>query len=322
MTQTIPLDPVSGFPITGPVLVVGGGAIGGVVAARLAEARIPVTILDVNAALTRQIDLKGLHLEDSDRARDVAIPTANNVSGLDPAAVIVVCVKGYHTPGAIELFAPCVTDSTTIVSIQNGYGHAHALAERFGEDRVVLGVTYNSATVIDLARVRQTGHGQTVLGAYGDDDSRSQHIADLFNAAGLDTRTEPRVRREIWNKLVFNAATLPTAALTGMTAGELGKPGDMLELVDQVAREAVSVANAYGYEIDANERVAAIHEVLPKVGAGKASMLQDREAGRLSEVDYITGAVVLGAREHALQVPANACLLALMHAVESKAGLR
>jgi 2-dehydropantoate 2-reductase len=304
------------------VLIVGGGAIGGVVAARLADAGVPVTVLDINPALTERISSAGLRVEDATGTRDVVIAAATDAASLPPADVVVVCVKGYDTLGAIELFAPCVMDNTTIVSIQNGYGHADAVIDRFGADRVVLGVTYNSATVVGLAEVRQTGHGQTILGSAGADLARAESVVELFNAAGLDSRSDRHVRREIWNKLVFNAATLPTAAITGLTAGELARPGEMLELVDKAAREAVQVANAYGYDLDGDERLSAIHDVLPKVGAGKASMLQDHEAGRLTEIDYITGAVVRGAREHGIHTPVNDCLLTLIRATETKAGLR
>jgi 2-dehydropantoate 2-reductase len=95
----------------------------------------------------------------------------------------------------------------------------------------------------------------------------------------------------------------------------------MLELVDNVAREAVAVARGLGHEIDADERIAVIHEVLERVGPGKASMLQDFEANRRTEIDVITGAVVRVAAEIDIPVPLNRALLSLVIGFERSRGL-
>ena len=80
-------------------------------------------------------------------------------------------------------------------------------------------------------------------------------VAEALSSSGWATTVAADVRTEIWRKLVLNAATLPTAALTGMVAGELGRSDAMAPLVERVAREAVAVARAMGLSIDADERV-------------------------------------------------------------------
>ena len=151
----------------------------------------------------------------------------------------------------------------------------------------------------------------TLVGSFsdgtGDGPSR---LAEALNDAGLEASVASPVRPEIWKKLILNAATLPTAALTGMHAGALTSSEDAHELVTDTAREAVTVAQALGYDIDADERVNAIHALLEKAGPSKASMLQDFEAGRQTEVDVINGAVVRAADETGVDVPLNRALLA------------
>jgi 2-dehydropantoate 2-reductase len=95
----------------------------------------------------------------------------------------------------------------------------------------------------------------------------------------------------------------------------------MKELVSVTSREAVAVACALGYEIDADERVDYIHSLLEKAGATKASMLQDFEAGRRTEVDVINGAVVRAAEETGVDVPINRAFVALVKGWESLRGL-
>jgi 2-dehydropantoate 2-reductase len=129
------------------------------------------------------------------------------------------------------------------------------------------------------------------------------------------------VRPEIWKKLILNAATLPTSALTGMNAGALTAHADTHELVTATAREAAAVARALGYEIDPDERVGTIHALLEKAGPSKASMLQDFEAGRRTEIDVINGAVVRAADETGTPVPLNRGLMRLVKGWESMRGL-
>jgi 2-dehydropantoate 2-reductase len=95
----------------------------------------------------------------------------------------------------------------------------------------------------------------------------------------------------------------------------------MLELVKQTAREAVAVARSLGHEIDEQERVDYIQSLLQRAGQSKASMLQDFDAGRQTEVDVINGAVVRAAETNAVPVPLNRAFLALVKGWESARGL-
>jgi 2-dehydropantoate 2-reductase len=88
-----------------------------------------------------------------------------------------------------------------------------------------------------------------------------------------------------------------------------------------VAREATAVARAAGYEIDAGERIDLIHGLLSRGGDGKASMLQDFEAGRQSEIEVITGAVLREAEVHGIDVPINRALFALVKGHERARGI-
>ena len=88
----------------------------------------------------------------------------------------------------------------------------------------------------------------------------------------------------------------------------------MLERIDHV--ETVAVARALGYKIDLMERIERIHAVLAGAGAGKASMLQDIEGRRKTEIEVINGAIVKAALELALEVPLNRACVALVHGLE------
>jgi 2-dehydropantoate 2-reductase len=164
----------------------------------------------------------------------------------------------------------------------------------------------------------------TIVGSFADgetDETRPARLAQAIADGGLDVSVASPVRPEIWKKLILNAATLPTACLTGMHAGALTEHAPMHELVSDTAREATAVARGLGYDIDAQERIDTIHALLERAGPSKGSMLQDFEAGRKTEIDVINGAVVRAADEQGVDVPLNRAFVQLVKGWEFLRGL-
>jgi 2-dehydropantoate 2-reductase len=259
-----------------------------------------------------------LVLQNSDGTETARPQATTRPEDLGPCDVVFFFVKAHHTASAAQLARPIVGSSTTVVSLQNGWGNADVLADTYPPDRIVMGVTYHSATVIVPGCVAHTGKGATYLGPYIDEAplDRAAAVGRLLGGAGIDITVTPQVKVEVWKKLILNAATLPAAALTRLRAGDLGQPGPMLDLVDALAAEAVQVARAQGYAIDLAERTERIHAVLAGAGAGKASMLQDVEARRKTEIEVINGAVVRAAEKVGMDVLLNRAMVALIGGLE------
>ncbi len=305
------------------VAVVGAGAMGSIFGARFAQGGHETTLVDVAEPLVERIQQEGVTIVRGEEETTTHVPATTDPNGVGPVDLVVFFVKCYHTAPAAELARPLVGPETVVASLQNGWGNGDVLAEVFPAEQIVVGVTYNSGTVLDVARVAHPGVGPTTMGPYaGDDPAVAEPLARAIRDGGLDAAVTPHVRPEIWKKLVLNAATLPTAALTGMNAGRLTAHAEMHELVTETAREAVAVARALGYDIDAEERVDGIHALLERAGPTKASMLQDFEAGRRTEIDVINGAVVRAAVEQGVDVPLNRAFVALVSGWETMQGLR
>jgi 2-dehydropantoate 2-reductase len=287
-------------------------------ASKLHQAGIPVTLLDVSAALVEKINTDGLTVETNTGSRTYQVRAVTNPGDIGESEAVIFFVKAQHTASAAEAMRPLVGPGTTVVSLQNGWGNTDTLAKVFPAEQIVVGVTYHSATIRSLGVVAHTGEGHTFVGPFADgaDPARAEAFGRYLEQAGLPTTVTASVKTEIWKKLILNAATLPTSALTGLCAGELGKPGITLELVDEIAAEAVRVANALGYDIDLNERLERIHAVLRSAGKGKASMLQDAEARRKTEIEVINGAVVRAAEEKGIEAPLNKAMVALIAGLE------
>ncbi|HET8673244.1 MAG TPA: 2-dehydropantoate 2-reductase [Thermoleophilaceae bacterium] len=306
------------------VVVVGAGAMGSVFGGRLAEAGVPTTLLDTDRELVERLNSDGLRLVENGSERTLRVRASTDPSDVEPPTALLFFVKCHQTARAAELAQPLARDGAAVVSLQNGWGNADTLSETFGDERLVVGVTYTSATVLERGVVSSSGPGRTVLGPYADGEAGglAETLGAALEAAGFPVEQPRPVLAEIWKKLVLNAATLPTAALTGLTAGALAGSEEMHALVDAAAAEAVAVGQAKGFELELGERLESIHSTLERAGSGKGSMLQDVEAGRRTEIDVISGAVLRGADEHGVDVPVTRALYALVTGFERARGLR
>ena len=305
------------------IAVVGAGAMGSIFGARFHEAGHETVLVDVAQPLVEKINADGVTIVAKEGGeRTVRLPATTDPASVGQADLVVFFVKCYHTASAAESARPLVGPETVVASLQNGWGNGDVLASVFPPQQVVIGVTYNSGTVLELGKVAHPGVGPTLMGHYeGNTTEGAARLAEAIADADLEAQVVAPVRPEIWKKLILNAATLPTAALTGMHAGALTTDEPMHELVTETAREAVAVARALGYDIDEEERVSYIHQLLERAGPTRGSMLQDFEAGRRTEIDVINGAVVRAADETGVRVPLNRAFVALIKGWESMRGL-
>jgi 2-dehydropantoate 2-reductase len=290
---------------------------GGSLAAHAARAGHEVTVVDVSIDVLERIRTSGIAVQAPEGAFTATPATTDDPASVGKVDVIVLFVKAQHTESAARSLTSMIGAHTAVATLQNGWGNADRLAAVVPVGQLVVGVTYNSCTLQGPGQVVHTGRGGTVIGPYqGTDMAYTDTLASLLNSSGWSAESNPAVRSEIWKKLVLNCATLPTAALTLLTAGTLGKPGELRDVVDQIAAEAVEVAVAQGLDVALDERLEAIHGVLERAGAGKASMLQDVLGRRKTEIETVNGAVVAAADQLGIAVPLNRAMVALVHGLE------
>jgi len=302
--------------------VVGAGAMGSIFGARFAAGGVDTVLVDVAQPLVDKINADGVTVVRGDEETTTRLPATSDPASVGAADLVVFFVKCYHTRSAAEMARPLVGPATVVASLQNGWGNGDVLASVYEPERVVVGVTYSSGTVLALGKVAHPGVGPTYMGPFaGRSLEGAERLAAALEQGGLEAHVTPEIRPEIWKKLILNAATLPTAALAGMNAGALTAHVQMHDLVTETAREAVAAARAFGYEIDEQERIDYIHTLLERAGLAKASMLQDFEGGRQTEVEVINGAVVRAAEENGVPVPLNRAFVALVKGWESMQGL-
>jgi 2-dehydropantoate 2-reductase len=300
------------------IALVGAGAMGSVFGGLLVQAGEEVTLIDVWREAVDTINSQGLRVQEkSGETRTIRVRATTDPADVGPVDLVLVFVKCYHTEDAMRHAAPLLGPETAVLSLQNGWGNATRIAAIVGEERVLIGVTYHSATVLGPGYVQHAGRGMTFIGELnGTISDRLQRVAGAFNAAGIEVTPTPEVLRQIWSKLALNVCTLPTSALLRFYAGQLIQHAGTLNLMRSLLREVIAVAQAHEITLDFEERWEAITGLLERASGAKASMLQDVEKGRRTEIDVVNGAIVDAGRRLDIPTPYNDAMCWLVRSLE------
>ncbi|WP_280952191.1 2-dehydropantoate 2-reductase [Mesorhizobium sp. WSM3868] len=211
-----------------------------------------------------------------------------------------------------------IAGETAVLSLQNGWGNAPRIAGIVGEDKVLVGLTYHGGTLLGPGRVKHPGVGMTYIGELsGKATPRLDKVVETFRAAQIETTRSERILDEVWKKLALNACTLPVAGLLHLMSHELVAFDGAKSLMAAILKEVVAVAKAQGISLDYDERWAAITGLLEKAVGGKASMLQDVEARRQTEIEVINGAIVDAGKRTGVATPVNETMVWMIQAKQA-----
>ena len=299
------------------VCVVGCGAVGSLFAANLAQLEdVEVWAYDLDQAHVDAINANGLHL--SGEGEVVGRVRATSVADeLPPCEFGIVATKSMHTDSAISATAGAFADGA-VCSVQNGLGNEEVLAQYVR--RVIRGTTFPAGRLLEPGHVQWDVRGETTIGPFEPspaDDAEVQRLADACTRGGMPTAAVADARGPQWRKVIFNAATNPVGALTGLTHGRVCEDPGLRRLVSGLVDEGKAVAAAEGITLDADPEELIDHAAKPEVAYDhKASMLQDVEARRATEIDYLNGGIVRFGNERGVPTPLNAAILALVRGLE------
>lgn len=294
------------------VCIVGAGAIGGYLGAKLALAGAELTLIARGAHLAA-IERGGLRVEYADGAAPEVVRPALATADMAAAGThdyVIVAVKAQSLPGLAAPMRALYGPETAVVYAQNGipwwyfmgHGGAHegrrvelvdpggAIAANTEVERVIGCVVYPAGEIVRPGVVRHIEGNRFTLGEPGGERSeRIQRLAQLMGAAGLKAPVRPDIRNELWLKLWGNLSINPISALSRATVDlVIGEPLSR-GLVERMMAEAQAVAEALGvrFPVSIERRI----KMAEEIGAHKTSMLQDIEAGRTTEADALVGAV-------------------------------
>ncbi len=297
--------------------MVGCGAVGSLFAANLAQLDdVEVWAYDLDRAQVDAINANGLRLIG---AGDVlGLVRATTDAGELPACDLgIVATKAMHTEPAIAVTAHAFAEGA-VASVQNGIGNEETLARHV--QRVIRGTTFPAGKVVSPGVVQWDVKGDTTLGPFEPSPAASEEIerlADACTRAGMPTEAVTDARPAQWRKVVFNAATNPVGALTRLTHGRACERLDLRAVISGLVDEGRAVAAAQRITLDADPEEMIDHAAKPDVAYDhKSSMLQDVEARRPTEIDYLNGGIARFGRELGVPTPLNDAITALVKGLE------
>jgi 2-dehydropantoate 2-reductase len=299
------------------VCVVGCGAVGSLFAAHLAQLDdVDVWAYDLDRAHVDAINAEGLRLTGAGEVVG-RLRATTDASELPACDFGIVATKAMHTESAIASTAHAFADGA-VASVQNGVGNEETIARHV--PRVIRGTTFPAGKLLAPGVVQWEVKGDTTLGPFEPRPARPEEIerlADACTRGGMPTSAVPDARPAQWRKVIFNAATNPVGALTGLTHGRVCERPLLRTLVTQLVDEGKAVATAQGIVLDADPEELIDHAAKPEVAYDhKASMLQDVEARRPTEIGYLNGGIARFGRELGVPTPMNDAVTALVKALE------
>ncbi|NLI80907.1 MAG: ketopantoate reductase family protein [Deltaproteobacteria bacterium] len=302
------------------VLILGAGAMGSLVGARLSRTDAKVVLFSTNRRHMETVVRDGLIIEELDGSltrfkldacyRPEDIPWRPDL--------VIVLVKSYATQPAVASVKGLCRGSTIFLTLQNGVGNWERVAEQTGKDSVLIGSTAQGATLVEAGRIRHGGKGLTVLGEpEGEPSRRSHEVAELLRQGGMETQVSGEMELLIWEKLQVNVGINAITALTGIRNGVIAQSEEARALSTAAVEESVRVSRAKGFPIreDMVERVMAIARA---TAVNRSSMGQDVDRRKRTEIDAINGAIVRLGEELQIPVPVNRTLTQLVKILESQ----
>ena len=298
------------------IAVIGCGAVGSLFAANLGTLDdVEVWAYDPWQEHVDAANANGLRLSG---ASDVVgrVRATSDPAELPPADLGIVATKSMHTSAAVAATAHAFAEGA-VCSVQNGAGNEELIAEHVRE--VIRGTTFPAGHVIGPGHVGWDTKGDTHIGPFEPSPApmeKVEALADACTRAGMPTHALADARGAQWRKLIFNAASNAIAALTGRTHGQVAEPPTR-ELAWAVMAEGTAVADAQGITLDMSPEELFDHAARKDVAYGhKPSMLQDVEARRATEIDFLNGAIAAFGKRHGVETPLNRALTELIKGME------
>jgi len=298
--------------------ILGAGAMGSLFGGLLARAGEDVWFVDPWRAQIDAITRDGLLMTCDGEQRRVAAGASVDPAAAGMVDLLMVWCKAFATGDAVAAAAPMIGPQTIVCSLQNGLGNPEQIRAHVPAERVVHGVTGLGASVvapgvIEVTRGAWTGGSTTWIGGPG-----AEAVAETLRGAGMAMEVREDIDALVWNKVAMAGAMSPVASLVRLPNGLVLNTRETRELLEQMTREIVAVANAKGIALDADEAIARNVAVYETSLDHRPSMLDDVLAGRRTEIDSLCGAVVREGQALGVPVPVSATLWRLIRAIEQR----
>lgn len=322
--------------MTKKILVVGAGAVGGISAGLLKQAKHDITLITKYKDLATSISNEGVHIVGNNHNLKIRIPSFAEISELkDVYDIVLIATKALDMPQVAKDILPFIHKNSMIVSLQNGYCE-EKLAEIVGNERTIGCVVGFGATMIEPGFLDMTSDGEFIIGTLDNARKEDLEVLQEILSAVVPTRISKNIVGELYSKLIINSCITSLGAICGLRLGEMLKSKKSRRLFISIIEESIQVANAMNINVEpyANKlnyysflegrdifsslkRHLTIYIIGLKYKRLKSSSLQSLERGKKTEIDYFNGYIVQKGKELYLTCPINDQVVIMINKIES-----
>jgi 2-dehydropantoate 2-reductase len=300
------------------VTIIGPGALGTLLAANLTRGKNEVHILDNSSERAKKLSLNGIRLEGLSGSYKAKINVTTEAEKIGICEAVFLCVKSYDTENALKGIKDLIGENTYVISLQNGLGNLQLIGEYIDSNKIIGGVTSQTAALIDDGYVKHTARGETIIGQEsGKVLGAIREISSVMNKANFPTKISKDINSIIWSKLVINVGINALSSITRLKNGMLVKNEYTREIMRRAVTEAVKVAKRKRIKLTYDDPIQKAEAVCRATSEDLSSMLQDILNRRQTEIDFINGAIIRQAKSLNIKTPTNEMLLELVKCIES-----
>jgi 2-dehydropantoate 2-reductase len=298
------------------VAILGAGAMGAAYASKFYDADPASISFVANGKRAARLRTDGLIVN----GQHYAIPVYTPSDNAPPADLILFALKHQHLAGAIHDLANRMVENTVILSVMNGLDSEPMLAEVYGWDKVLYAVAVGIDAQRDGNTVTFTKDGTIFFGEANNTvlSDRVKRVQAIFDRAQIPWQSPDDMIRNMWWKFMINVGINQASAVLGASYGVFQTSEHAQAVMESAMREVIAVAEAEQVNLvenDIQEWYTFLNTLHPD---GKTSMLQDIEAGRMTEVDIFAGKMVELGRRHGIPTPVNETLLHAIKVIEQR----
>jgi 2-dehydropantoate 2-reductase len=300
--------------------IIGAGAMGSIVGARLTQAGVDTTLFDTWREHADTIRSEGLTVETDDGPFTVNVPIFDSPADDMRFDVVVILVKAQSTLAAAKIARNHLGQDGVAISFQNGLGNEEIVADVVGAECTLGGTLYFGGNVIAPGRVKHSNSkgGVAVGGLRPAGRAAAERLASALGRAGFECRVDDDVMALKWQKALLNVGTNPFATILNLPNRAAGDLPDIRQAMIACCAEAIAVAKARGIALPGGDdpydyvrQGTDVHNY-----AHKSSMCIDLAAGRKTEVDTMNGAIARFGAEVNVATPLNTAVTAAIHRIE------
>ena len=303
------------------IAVAGAGAVGGYFGGMLARAGAPVMMIG-RAAFVEAVRANGLFLDTVQFKESVRVEASADLKDIRGAEIVLFCVKTTDNSATARELAPLLAPGAMVVSMQNGVDNVEQIRAASGIEALPA-VVYVAASVPKPGTVKHAGRGDLVIGPRS---AQTEHVAALFERAGVGCRISENIEGELWTKLTWNCALNAISALGRAQYGQISASGEARKLVETAVHEILAVARAAGVHPpgfeDPQVALAGAFKIATQLAEAYSSTAQDLMRGKRTEIDSLNGYISRRGAELGVATPVNHALYTLVKLAETAAETR